>query len=362
VTSAMENVKLGTARPILRTRWPLPEVAVRRELWERAAEEPTGDLDALAMRYRVGAGAIARSMASVRAISRDRRLDVADLEAGLRHNIAEDMGGLAHRVEVSQSWSDLVVADDTRDHIQSLIARVRHAHRVLGDWQYKSKMARGTGVPAMFSGPPGTGKTMVAGLIAKELDLELWQIDLSQIVSKWVGETEKQLARVFDAAEQGHALLLFDEADALFGQRSTDVKGAVDRYANLEVNYLLQRVESFGGITILTTNLEAGIDRALKRRLAAHIVFELPGEDERTELWTRLVTTGAAPLAPDIDFEQLSRTFPKMSGANIRNAALAAAFLAAAGGATTIDLQHLTRAGRAEYRSMGHVLADRARV
>ncbi|HEX5059130.1 MAG TPA: ATP-binding protein, partial [Kofleriaceae bacterium] len=359
VTSAMPGLDLGTERPIVRVRWPLPEAPVRRTLWEQAAREPTGDLDTLAFRYRVGAGVVHRAVASVRAEHGSRALDATDLMYGLRHNIAEDLGGLAHPVEVTQSWEDLVLAEDTRDHVQALIARVRHAHQVLATWQYRSKIARGTGVPALFSGPPGTGKTMVAGLIARELDLELYQVDLAQVVSKWVGETEKQLARVFDAAEQGHALLLFDEADALFGKRSADMKGANDRYANLEVNYLLQRVEAFGGITILTTNLDTAIDPALKRRLAAHVVFELPDDDERTTLWQRNVTTRAAPLADGLDFEQLSRTFPKMSGANIRNAALAAAFLAAADGTPTITQQHLLRAGRAEYRSMGHVLAER---
>src|SRR5690606_24032888 len=148
-------------------------------------------------------------------------------------------------------------------------------------------------------------KTMVAGLIARELDLELYQVDLSQVVSKWVGETEKQLAKIFDAAEAGHALLLFDEADSLFAKRSQEVKGAVDRYANLEVNFLLQRIERFGGITILTTNLDVSIDPALIRRLAAKIRFELPGEDERAEIWRRMLDTGSAPLAERIDYDDL---------------------------------------------------------
>jgi len=216
-------------------------------------------------------------------------------------------------------------------------------------------------VAALFSGAPGTGKTMVAGLIARELGLELYQVDLSQVVSKWISETEKQLSRLFDAAEQGHALLLFDEADSLFGQRTTDIKGATDRYANLEVNYLLQRVESFGGITILTTNLDTAIDRALKRRLAAHIVFDEPDEDARLALWQRLATTATAPLATDIDYGELARAFPKMSGANIRNAALSAAFLAAADLAAHIRQSHLLRAARAEYRSMGYVLSESMR-
>jgi SpoVK/Ycf46/Vps4 family AAA+-type ATPase len=321
-----------------------------------------GDLANLAHRYRVGPEAIRRAIASVQLMhARGATIGEKDLALGLRHNIAERLAGLAQRVEVTQSWDDLVIADDIRDLISALISRVRHSHQVLETWGFRRKIARGTGVPALFSGPPGTGKTMVAGLIARELDLELYQVDLSKVVSKWVGETEKNLGRVFDAAEEGHGLLLFDEADALFGQRTNDVKGANDRYANLEVNYLLQRVEAFGGITILTTNLETAIDTALKRRLASHIVFAAPEDDERTRLWQRQTMTGSSPIADDVDHEELSRLFPKMTGANIRNAAISAAFLAAAEGAPAITHAHLLRAARAEYRSMGHVIADMRR-
>jgi SpoVK/Ycf46/Vps4 family AAA+-type ATPase len=196
---------------------------------------------------------------------------------------------------------------------------------------------------------------MVAGLIARELDLELLQVDLSQVVSKWIGETEKQLSKVFDAAEAGHALLLFDEADALFAKRTTEVKGATDRYANLEVNYLLQRIESFGGLVILTTNLDASLDKALRRRLASHIVFYAPDEEEREELWRRILATGAAPTAGELDFEDLAHAFPDMTGANIRNAVLAAAFLAASEG-VEITQEHLERAGKGEYRTMGRII------
>src|SRR5262249_11543631 len=154
--------------------------------------------------------------------------------------------------------------------------------------------------------------------------------------------------------EEGHALLLFDEADALFGQRSSELKGANDRYANLEVNYLLQRVEAFGGITVLTTNMDTAIDAALKRRLAGHIVFATPDETERARLWERQTVTGTAPVATDVDHDELSRAFPMMTGANIRNAAISAAFLAATDGASRITRDHLVRAARAEYRSMGH--------
>lgn len=177
-----------------------------------------------------------------------------------------------------------------------------------------------------------------------------------------MGETEKNLAKVFDAAEEGHGLLLFDEADALFAQRSADPKGANDRYANLEVNFLLQRVEAFGGIVILTTNLDSAIDSALRRRLAAHIVFEAPGEDERVALWSRLAQTGASILAESVDFEELGRNFPKMTGANIRNAVLSAAFFAAANQAPKISQEFLRRGARVEYRAMGYMLGDGGRL
>ncbi len=221
------------------------------------------------------------------------------------------------------------------------------------------KIGLGTGVAALFSGPPGTGKTMVAGLIARDLGLDLYQIDLSKVVSKWVGETEKQLSRIFDAADAGHALLLFDEADSLFAKR-TEVKSSVDRYANLEVNYLLQRVEAFGGITILTTNMDASIDPALMRRLAAHVKFWPPEHDERVLLWKGMLTTSAVPLAADINFDDLARRFPDMTGANIRNAALSGAFLAAAEG-SSVSQSHLGRAARGEYASMGRSLSGATR-
>jgi hypothetical protein len=362
VVSVLPGVELASARPVVRLRWPVPDGDHRKRLWvaygTRGGAEPTGDLDLLSVRYRVGPGAIARAVQSAISL-REGRLDVDALSAGLRYNIGERMAGLAQRVDVTQSWTEVVLAEDIRDQVNALIARVRHSHQVLDQWGYRHKMARGGGIAAMFSGPPGTGKTMVAGLIARELDLELYQVDLSQIVSKWIGETEKQLGRVFDAAEEGHALLLFDEADALFGQRSTEMRGATDRYANLEVNFLLQRIESFGGITVLTTNLDASIDRALKRRLAAHVVFAMPDEDERATLWKRLVETATAPIAKGIDYDGLARAFPLMSGANIRNSVFSAAFMAAADGAKAIGEDHLARAARGEYRSMGHVLAER---
>jgi SpoVK/Ycf46/Vps4 family AAA+-type ATPase len=363
VTTTRRGLELSTQRPLLRVDWPVPDFNARRKLWlhflDTATDELTAGLDEIALRYRLGAGGIERAAEAARLIRHARgddvELEVGDLIAGVRNNIAERLGELAKRVEVKLGWDDLVLSQDLLDQVHALIARVKHAHTVYEDWKFSSKAARGIGVPVLFSGPPGTGKTMVAGIIAKELDLELLQVDLSQVVSKWVGETEKQLSKVFDAAEAGHALLLFDEADALFSKRTTDVKGATDRYANLEVNYLLQRIESFGGITILTTNLDAAIDRALRRRLASHIVFWPPDEEERTELWQRLLATGAAPTSGELDFEDLSRAYPDMTGANIRNAVLAAAFLAASE-ESEITQDHLERAAKGEYRTMGRIM------
>jgi len=360
VTASAPGLDLRAAtRSVLRAAWPVPDVATRRALWTAslAGALEDNDLDLIGQRYELGAGGIqaaCRSAVHHASHRGDVEPVLTDVVAGVQDNIAERLGELARRITVTQHWSELVLVPDTYDDVRALIGRIRHAHFVLEDWGFRQKLARGTGVAALFSGPPGTGKTMVAGLIARELHLELYQVDLSRIVSKWVGETEKQLARVFEAAEAGHALLLFDEADALFARRSAEVKSAVDRYANLEVNYLLQRVESFGGVVILTTNLDTSIDPALRRRLASHIVFGAPDAEERARLWRNMLDTGA-PLGEAIDYDELAEEFSAMTGANIRNAVLAAAFLAAEA-RTYINRDLLRRAGQGEYRSMGHVL------
>ncbi|MEO6777392.1 MAG: ATP-binding protein [Kofleriaceae bacterium] len=363
VTSRLAGVDLGVVdRRLVRVRWPVPATTSRRELWIDALGDDAlalapDALDQLALTYRLGAGGISGGAAAARALREargpDSKLTLHDLQDGIRNNIAERLGDLATRVEIGQTWDDLVLPPDTLDDVVSLIARVKHAHQVYEKWGFKQKMPRGIGVAALFSGPPGTGKTMVAGLLARELDLELYQIDLSKVVSKWVGETEKQLAKIFEAADAGHALLLFDEADSLFAKR-TEVKSAVDRYANLEVNYLLQRIESFGGVTILTTNLDASIDPALKRRLASHIVFQAPEVAEAMKLWESMLAV-SAPVVRPLDFGKLARAYEAMTGANIRNAVLAAAFTAASEG-TSISQAHLERAARGEYRAMGRVL------
>jgi SpoVK/Ycf46/Vps4 family AAA+-type ATPase len=257
-------------------------------------------------------------------------------------------------VEVSQGWEDLVVPDDVGRTIAELVDQLRHRATVLGKWGFQRKLGKGLGTTALFSGEPGTGKSMVAGLISKTLGLELYQIDLSRVLSKWIGETEKNLAKVFDAAETGHVVLLFDEADALLGKRSSDIKNANDRYANIETNYILQRIEQFHGICILTSNLESSIDPALSRRLSFELRFPFPDVEHRAEIWKRMLPA-ELPVTGAVDFHLLADRF-EIAGGHIRNIVLRAAYLAAAE-ATSLTMAHLLRAAEYEYRDHGMLVA-----
>ena len=221
------------------------------------------------------------------------------------------------------------------------------------DWGFAHKIGKGTGTIALFSGPPGTGKSMAAALVAASLYVPLYRVDLSKIVSKWIGETEKNLATLFDAAEAGHAVLLFDEADALFGKR-TELRSSNDRHANQETNYLLQRIEAFAGMCILTTNHDAAIDEAFRRRLSVHVRFPMPEASERRRLWQALIPA-AAPVAGELGLDALAHKYV-MSGGYIKNAVVRAAFLAADEGAPiTGDL--LARAAQLEIEAMGRIVA-----
>ena len=273
----------------------------------------------------------------------------------MRAEFETDLGSVATKVDVSQTWEDLVVPDETGRTIAELVDQLRHRSTVLGRWGFSRKLGKGLGTTALFSGEPGTGKSMVAGLIARELGLELYQIDLSRVLSKWIGETEKNLAKVFDAAETGHVVLLFDEADALIGKRTTDVKNANDRYSNIETNYILQRLEAFHGVAILTSNLESSIDPALSRRLSFELRFPFPDEEQRAEIWRRMLPA-ELPIVDDIDFAQLATRF-ELAGGHIRNIVLRAAYLAASDGSPALAMAHLLRAAEYEYRDHGMLIA-----
>jgi len=256
------------------------------------------------------------------------------------------LGELAHRVESAASWEDLILPEPQRRLLRELAAQVRHRVHVYGTWRLGAKSSRGLGITAMFAGPSGTGKTLAAEVLANTLRLDLHRIDLSQVVNKYIGETEKNLRRIFDAAEEGGTLLLFDEADALFGKRS-EVNDSRDRYANIEVSYLLQRMEAYRGLAILTTNMKDALDTAFLRRLRFVIEFPFPGPSERRELWRRVFP----PEAPTegLDFARLTEL--NVAGGNIRNIALNAAFLAANEG-TPVRMEHVWRAAQTEYAKL----------
>jgi Mrp family chromosome partitioning ATPase len=352
VTTGVQRPRIDWGRPVIVIEMQQPTTAQRTMLWKRALGE-IGDVDAdhLATNYPLAPALIARAAEAAKTRASGRKLEAADVHAGIRAVLDDGLGQYAKRVTVTQTWEDLVLPREQVETITELMARIRERRRVYEDWGFAAKVGKGLGVSALFSGPPGTGKTMVAALIAKDLGLELYQVDLGKVVSKYIGDTEKNLAALFDAAEAGHAVLLFDEADALFGKR-TEVKSSNDRYANLETNYLLQRLESFTGICLLTSNHETNIDPAFLRRLSVHLRFELPDVEERAQLW-RAMLPKAAPVAAGVDVQSLARRYA-MSGGYIRNAALRAAFLAANDDGA-ITAAHLERAARSEYEGMGKI-------
>ncbi|WOJ90447.1 ATP-binding protein [Methylocapsa polymorpha] len=264
----------------------------------------------------------------------------------------ERLGDQAQRLETATKWEDLVLPEAQKAALQEIVAQVRQRAKVYDQWGFAAKSARGLGVSALFSGTSGTGKTLAAEIMANELRLDLYRIDLSQVVSKYIGETEKNLRRVFEAAEAAGAVLLFDEADALFGKRS-EVKDSHDRYANMEVSYLLQRMESYRGLAVLTTNMQQALDPAFKRRLRFIIHFPFPDEVERAEIWRRVFPRDA-PL-DGVDVTRLARL--NVAGGNIRNIALGAAFLAA-DERSPVRMAHLLRAARAECAKLERPLTD----
>ncbi|MFI9309549.1 ATP-binding protein [Streptomyces triculaminicus] len=250
---------------------------------------------------------------------------------------------LGRRIEPRAGWEDLVLADRQHEILREAVAHVRRRATVYQEWGFESVLRRGLGVTALFAGGSGTGKTLAAEVVAGELGVDLFVIDLSQIVSKYIGETEKNLRKVFDAAERGGALLLFDEADALFGKRS-EVKDSHDRYANLEVSYLLMRMEAYRGLAILTTNMKQALDQAFMRRIRFIVDFPFPGVPERAEIWRRVIPR--ATPSEDLDPDRLAQL--TVAGGSIRNIALAAAFLAADEG-SPLRMRHMLAAARTEY-------------
>jgi hypothetical protein len=282
-----------------------------------------------------------------------RPLEVEDLRAGARAQNAAGLERLARRIQPMVGFDDLVLPSDVSQQLRDLITRARWREQVLGAWKMGGASRR-QGMTALFAGPSGTGKTMAAEVVAGALGLDLYVVDLATVVDKYVGETEKNLDRIFAEAEGVNGVLLFDEADALFGKRS-EVRDAHDRYANVEVAYLLQRLELFAGIAMLSSNLRSNLDDAFARRLDAVIDFPEPTEPYRRRLWQQCLRP-PVPVAGDVDLDFLARAFT-LSGGNIRNIALTAGYWAAEHGGP-LTMADLIRAVQAEYRKLGRMCVE----
>lgn len=330
-----------------------PDGAQQRELWLQALGDEAGAgpaIDAVASQFRLSAAAITRRARA------GRGLDGATFSDALWRECCAlarpRLDQLAQRIEPAAGWDDLVLPEAQRATLRQLGGQVRQRLRVHADWGFAAQGARGLGISALFFGESGVGKTMACEVLARELGLDLYRIDLSAVVSKYIGETEKNLKCVFDAAEDSGAMLLFDEADALFGKRS-EVKDSHDRYANIEVGYLLQRMEAYRGLAVLTTNQRGSLDPAFLRRLRFVVQFPFPDQAQRETIWRR-VFPGAMPRA-ELDYDRLSRL--QLAGGHIRNIALNAAFLAAETG-EPLRMAHLAHAARQEAAKHDRALPE----
>jgi SpoVK/Ycf46/Vps4 family AAA+-type ATPase len=344
--------------------FPLPGCSLREKIWEAALQESGADsngldLPALAGRFIFSGRQIQEAVRLARsyALPRDPvdcRLTIGDLYAACRNQAGRDLARMAVKIQPRYAMKEIVLPPWQAEQLKSIIDRVRYRGVVHEEWGFEHRFSGDRGLKALFTGLSGTGKTMAAEVMAHELGLDLYKVNLATVVSKYVGETEKNLAQVFEAAERGNAVLFFDEADALFGKR-TEVKDAHDRYANIETGYLLQKMEEHDGVVILATNLQKNMDEAFIRRLHFIVEFPLPAEEHRYRIW-RGIFPAKTPLAEDIDFVFLARQF-KITGGNIKNIALDAAFLAARAG-ETIGMKHLVQATRREFQKIGKMIRE----
>jgi hypothetical protein len=327
-----------------------PTAAEQRELWlaglGAAAAGLDGQVDVLAAQFDLSGPRIRASVdEALGAAGEDAGLAQALWDAG-RVRARASLDDLAQRIEPAATRRELVLPEESVELLDELAGQVRHRATVYGRWGFDAGGHRGLGISALFTGPSGTGKTMAAEVLAGELRLDLFRIDLSGVVSKYIGETERNLRRVFDAAEEGGVLLFFDEADALFGRRG-EVRDSHDRYANIEVNYLLQRMEAYRGVAVLATNLKAALDPAFLRRIRFVVPFPFPDTASRAEIWRRVFPAGT-PTA-GLDPERLAQL--AVTGGNIRNIAVNAAFMAAGAG-EPVRMPHLLRAARMEFAKL----------
>lgn len=357
----------GNDYPMMRIQIKRLSTGDRIDLWKTMLEGVTDEMppqtiEALAGQFMLTTGQIvaAASAAMTRALQEGRLLQSADLFEAARFHSGHHLAGLAHKIEPRYTWQDLVLPETPITMLRELVGMVKSRPRVLEEWGLGRKLTSSLGVSALFTGPPGTGKTLAAQIIANELGIDLYRIDLSTIVSKYIGETEKNLERIFNEAQTSNAILFFDEADAIFGKRS-EVKDAHDRYANIEVGYLLQRMEAYDGVAILATNLRANLDEAFTRRLQFIINFPFPEEEYRARIWDVLMPP-ELPRADDLDLKLIAKRF-KLAGGSIRNSIVSAAFAAAdesqlRGESGCIKMSHLMHGVQRELQKMGKLVQE----
>lgn len=335
--------------------FPIPSFEFRKHLWEKLLKENVPDLDieALASKFNFSGGQIEDAISSARNLAivknpENPAISMENLYRGCKAQSNKSLSAFAKNIPPRYTWKDIVLTKDIEAQLKEVSGYIKHKGKVYTDWGFDVKLSLGKGLNVLFSGSSGAGKTMAAEVIAKESGLDLYKIDLSTVVSKYIGETEKILKKIFLEAETSNAILFFDEADALFGKRS-EVKDAHDRYANIETNYLLQKMEEHEGIVILASNFKANIDEAFLRRIHFSIEFTSPEEDLREIIWTHIFPDDT-PINDDVDYSFLSKF--KITGGNIKNIALNAAFLAA-GDSDDVKMEHIIRATKREFQKMG---------
>jgi hypothetical protein len=352
VTLGRDRMPRFDFRPLVQFTLEIPPLGERATLWRRHVPELTADdAETLASRFAAPGGVIALAARAARAerAELDGPPELSALDLAVRNQLHDRLVRLGRKLECHFDFRDLVVDDETAGALQEIVGSLRVRRKVREHWGFRGA----AGVSVLFSGHPGVGKTMSATVLARALGLAIYEIDLSRIVSKWLGETEKNLSEVFDAAEPGHVVLLFNEADSLFGKRTTEVKSSNDRYANMETNYLLQRLEQFGGLAILTTNLGGAVDPAFRRRFAYDVQFTFPDPEMRAELWRRVIPRTAE--VANIDYGQLGERF-ELSGGFIKVAAERSAFQAAATG-EAMSMNGLVETVNRMYRERGKLTA-----
>ncbi|MFC5449797.1 AAA family ATPase [Paenibacillus aestuarii] len=355
-------------RILLEHELQVPDESERTRIWQAFANEleMAADVDWRIMsgKFRFTAGQIRRALTLARGYSAWQREPQAAaaqpamlrsdaLYKACHQQVQHNLERKASRIEPRYRWEDIILPPEQKDQLRNACNQVKYRGVVYSDWGFEKKLAYGKGLSMLFAGPPGTGKTMSAQVVAGDLQLELYKVDLSQVISKYIGETEKNLHEIFAEAQMSNAVLFFDETDALFGKRS-EVKDSHDKYANIETAYLLQKMEEYQGITVLATNLLNNIDEAFLRRINYVIKFPFPDSDYREKIWQSMFPP-AAPLSDDVDFKYLAQGY-EIAGGNIKNVVLSSAFLAAEAG-EPIRMQHIVKSIRHELQKSGKILA-----